>query len=135
VLALVAIVLLLTLAGAAVLLTSTETAIAAGFRDGVDAFYTADGAVERAIVDLTPVADWTALAATLPAAAEAPWRVLTTESAGRFVVDLWIRTEASAGMVTVQGRASGARGVQRTIQATVGRAGEGVRLLAWRERR
>ena len=57
VLALMGMVLLTTLGGAVVVLTSTETTIAARFRDGLEAFYAAEGGIARALVDLR-TADW-----------------------------------------------------------------------------
>ena len=59
VLTLMSIVLLLTLGGALIVVTSTETTIAARFRDGVEAFYAADAGIARAVVDLR-TADWDA---------------------------------------------------------------------------
>jgi len=51
--------LLMTALGAAlVLATSSETIIAASFRDGLEGSYAADAALERAIGDLQAVADW-----------------------------------------------------------------------------
>jgi hypothetical protein len=59
VLTLMSIVLLLTLGGALIVVTSTETTIAARFRDGLEAFYAADAGIARAVVDLR-TADWDA---------------------------------------------------------------------------
>ena len=59
VLTLMSIVLLLTLGSALAIVTATETAIAARFRDGLEAFYAADAGVARALVDLR-TADWSA---------------------------------------------------------------------------
>ena len=51
--------LLMTALGAAlVLATSSETIIAASFRDGLEGSYAADAALERAIDDLQAAADW-----------------------------------------------------------------------------
>jgi hypothetical protein len=48
--------------GLALLTTSaTETLIAASYRDGVEAFYAADAAFERALTDIANTADWTAM--------------------------------------------------------------------------
>jgi len=46
------------LGGALVLVTITETTIAANFRSGVEAFYAADGAVARVMPELSMAADW-----------------------------------------------------------------------------
>jgi hypothetical protein len=57
VLTLMSMVLLLTLGGALVALTATETMIAARFRDGLEAFYAADAGIEWAMAELR-AADW-----------------------------------------------------------------------------
>jgi hypothetical protein len=62
VMALMSIALLLTLSGAIVVLTATETTIAARFRDGLEAFHTAEAGIARALVDLR-AADWEAVRA------------------------------------------------------------------------
>ncbi len=62
VLALMGMVLLLTLGGALVVLTATETRISASFRDGLAAFYAAEAGIARAVVDLR-AADWDAVRA------------------------------------------------------------------------
>jgi len=51
--------LMLTLGGALILLSSSETAIAANFRAAHEATYAADAAIERALADLRNQADWT----------------------------------------------------------------------------
>jgi hypothetical protein len=51
--------LMLTLGGALILLSSSETAIAANFRMGHEATYAADAAIERALADLRNQLDWT----------------------------------------------------------------------------
>ena len=60
--ALMGVVLLSTLGGALAVLIATETTIAARFRDGLEAFYAAEGAIARALVDLR-AADWNAVRA------------------------------------------------------------------------
>ena len=62
VLALMGMVLLMTLGGALVVLTATETRISASFRDGLEAFYAAEAGIARAVVDLR-TADWDAVRA------------------------------------------------------------------------
>jgi hypothetical protein len=64
VLAVMAMTLLLTLGGALVILITTESTIAARFRDGLEAFYAAEAGIARAIVDLR-TADWDAARAGL----------------------------------------------------------------------
>lgn len=50
--------LLTALAGALVLGTTTETAIVASYRDGVETFYAAEGVVDFARAELTQAEDW-----------------------------------------------------------------------------
>lgn len=58
VIAMMAITLLTALGTVFVLGTMTETAIAANYRDGTEAFYAADAAVEFVVQDLAAVSDW-----------------------------------------------------------------------------
>jgi len=59
--------LMLTLGGALILLSSSETAIAANFRAAHEATYAADAAIEGALADLSHQADWTpVLAGSVP---------------------------------------------------------------------
>jgi hypothetical protein len=51
--------LMLTLGGALILLTSSETVIAANFRTAHEALYAADAGFDRALVDLRNISDWT----------------------------------------------------------------------------
>ena len=55
-----AITLMLALGGALVLLSTSETAIAANYRTAHEATYAADAAIERALADLRAVPDFTA---------------------------------------------------------------------------
>ena len=55
-------VLLTTLGGALVVLTATETRIAASYRDGLEVFYAAEAGIASALVDLR-TADWGAVLA------------------------------------------------------------------------
>ena len=59
VIALMATTLMLSLGGALILLSSSETAIGANFRAAHEATYAADAVMERAIADLGRVTDWT----------------------------------------------------------------------------
>jgi hypothetical protein len=59
VIAIMAMTLMLTLGGALVLLSSSETAIAANFRAAHEATYAADLAIERSLADLRGETDWT----------------------------------------------------------------------------
>lgn len=61
------IVLMLAAVGAAAALTArSETLIAANFRQGQEALYAAEGGLARAVQDLSPLADWTAVLAGAP---------------------------------------------------------------------
>jgi len=59
IIAVMATTLMLTLGGALILLSSSETAIAANFRAAHEATYAADAAIERALADLRNQANWT----------------------------------------------------------------------------
>ena len=59
--ALMAMLLMSALGAALILTTSSETIIAGNFRDGGEALYAADAALERSIDDLLTVADWNEL--------------------------------------------------------------------------
>lgn len=61
VVALMTIVLMMALGAALVLITSSETMIAANFQVGHEAFYAADAAFERALADLPALPDWTSV--------------------------------------------------------------------------
>lgn len=63
VLALQTVVVVMALGAALALITSSEIAIASNFRAGSEAFYAADGAFERALVDLRATADWDSVVA------------------------------------------------------------------------
>ena len=56
-----ALTLLTALAGALILGTTAETAIAASYRDGVETFYAAESAVEFAVDELREADDWGAV--------------------------------------------------------------------------
>ena len=58
IIALMATMLLTALGIAVVMVTSTETQIAANFRDGQEALYAADGGIERVVQDLLMVPRW-----------------------------------------------------------------------------
>ncbi|MEO8259356.1 MAG: hypothetical protein ABI868_18560 [Acidobacteriota bacterium] len=59
--ALMAMLLVSALGAALILLTSSETAIAANFRHSLAALYAADAAAEEALAEVAVVADWDAL--------------------------------------------------------------------------
>ena len=54
--------LMMALATALMLTTMTETRIASSYGAGIEAFYAADAAIERAIDDLRTIPDWSILA-------------------------------------------------------------------------
>jgi hypothetical protein len=58
IIALIAMMLMMALGIALVLTTSTETRISANFREGTEALYAADAAVERVMDDILTVPDW-----------------------------------------------------------------------------
>ena len=60
--ALMAMLLMTALATALILTTITETRIASSYGAGIEAFYGADAAIERAIDDLRTIPDWSGLA-------------------------------------------------------------------------
>jgi hypothetical protein len=60
-LAMVLVVLLSAVAAVAMLAGQSETLLAANFRQGHEALYVADGALQRAVRDLTDLPDWTAI--------------------------------------------------------------------------
>lgn len=61
VVALMIMVLMMALGAALILITSSETMIAANFRAGDEAFYAADAVFERALADLRALPDWTSV--------------------------------------------------------------------------
>ena len=112
-------VVLLALGGALVLQSSTESAIAARYRDGVQAFYAAEAALERGIARLRETADWSALAAEA-----VDWRELEP--------GLWVR-DAGGGLMSLRAEALGPGGARRTVEVAIARSGPGVRVTVWRE--
>jgi hypothetical protein len=59
--ALMAMMLMMALGMALILTTTTETKISANYREGTEALYAADAALERVMQDLLTVADWNAI--------------------------------------------------------------------------
>jgi hypothetical protein len=135
-----AVVLLLTLGGALVTLTSTETAIAAGVRDGVQTLYVAESGVAAAIGLLEAVPDWETLVNGGPAPfLSRRFDELVNDAAvdPRLSVVVWLTDDPIEDPATlvVRAEASGAHGAQRTVETTVRRSADGVRVLDWRELR
>jgi hypothetical protein len=117
-LALAAMTLLMTLGGALVTLSVTETAIAARHRDGLAALYAAEGALAATMAALRAEADWAVVAPR-----GEPWRAFA---------DGWVRDEGD-GRVAVRAQAARGPGTRRIVEVTVSRAEEGIRVLSWRE--
>jgi hypothetical protein len=158
VLALLAMVLLMTLGGTLVVLTATETRIAASFRDGLQAFYAAEAGLARAVVDLRS-ADWDAVragtskssvtdeAVDLGAAerdleAKRRWRpyaygafadLVPGADLGRVSVVVWVAAEPGADDTLIVRSHAYGPGVHRVVEATLGRTLAGPRVLDWRE--
>jgi hypothetical protein len=101
------------LAAALTLLSSTETAIAARYRDGVALFYDAEASLARGILTLRREPDWT----NVPAPLDGSWQA----------------ADAGGGMVRITAQARGSAGARRAVEAIVARAGGGVRVVRWRE--
>jgi hypothetical protein len=135
VLALLAIVLLLALGGALIVLTMTETKIAATFRDGVAALYAAEAALDRALVDINAAGDWSAFDPARRIYPPTPLRDLVPgiDDGGVFV-DVWVSPGPGPGTQAVQAHARREQ-VTRTLEAIVARGDGGLRLLSWRELR
>ncbi len=137
--ALAALSILLALGGALLVTTTTETAIAARYRNGVQAFYAAEAAVERVMSDLRTAPDWESVAAATGGRpyVQGPLTELlasasTAPSLARIAVTVWVAW-AGPGMLTIRGEARGPLGVRRRIEATVSREGHDVRVADWRE--
>jgi hypothetical protein len=67
IIALMAVLLMSALGMALMMTTATETKIAGNFRDGHEALYAADAAIERVMQDLLTVPDWNTVLSTDPA--------------------------------------------------------------------
>ena len=134
VLALLAIVLLMTLGGALIVLTITETTIAATFRDGLEALYAAEAALDRALVEVNATVDWSTfdpprqIHAATPLSEVVPGIALEPGMS----VDVWVSRGPGPGTLTLQARARRQQ-LARTLEAVVTRGDGGLRLLSWRE--
>ena len=137
-LALSGMAVLLTLGGALVTLTGTETAIAAGARDGVQTFYAAESGIAAALRRLEAVPDW----ATVVNGGGSPWlqRPFSELVSGavvdpRLSVAVWVTDDPIGDPATLvlRSHAYGAHGAHRVIETTVRRSGQDVRVLDWRE--
>jgi hypothetical protein len=131
--------LLLAIGGALATLVAAETAIASRYRDGIEAFYAAEAAIEIAIARLRATPDWSALLG-----GRSGWQPYARTSLAEIApaagarppVDLDVRVrDAGAGTLGVRAAARGAPGVRRTVEVIVVRAGSDVRVVWWREHR
>jgi hypothetical protein len=134
--ALMSMMLMAALGSALILTTMTEAGVAGHYAAGVEAFYAADGAVNRTLAELPDIADWSSITGTrFDGAAETLLSAAPANSQLRIVVTI-AAAEAGGGLV-VRAQVSGTRDVQKTVEATVVRTAEpgpaNVRLLAWRE--
>ena len=124
------------LGAALVLTTMTEAGISAAYVDGVEAFYAADSAVERALADLRVTPDWNTLTG-IRFDGSADALIVAPQDASQIRVVLSMSPAPVQGAIVVRGRASSPRGLERTVEATVARTDEfgspGFRVLAWHE--
>lgn len=88
-----ALTLLTGLATVLIVGTMTETAVAAGYRQGIEAFYAADAAVEFAVADLAARVDWDAVLTGAEASAFADGPPGGTRRVGGRDIDLTRATE------------------------------------------
>jgi hypothetical protein len=136
-LALSGMAVLLTLGGALVTLTSTETAIAAGVREGVQTFYAAESGVAAAIRMLEAVPDWATVVNGATPLLARPFGELVAgaEVDTRLSVVVWVTDDPIEDPATlvVRSHAYGPRGAHRVIETTVRRSGQDVGVLDWRE--
>jgi hypothetical protein len=130
--------LLMALGGALLTLTSTEAAIAARFRDGLQASYAAEAALGRAMLDLRSAPDWVAF---VEAAAGRPYLDGSLDlvvpgaaldvSLARMSVSVSLEGSPE-GTVTIRAVVNGPLAIRRIVEGTVAHDGEGIRLALWR---
>jgi hypothetical protein len=146
--ALMAMMLLLPLGAALTLITTTETRIAANYRDGLDTLYAADAGVELAVSELRRVPNWadvlngmvtSALTATIePAGAPPrdengrPWRLYASgrladmlgdaSSNSQVYVAVWVAGDPLKNdVLTVRASAHGPGATRRNVEVTIAR--------------
>jgi hypothetical protein len=128
------------------LVTVTETAVAANYRDASEALYAADAAVEFTLQEIARVDDWSDLVGgpEPTVLVDVPFQELVPGVAGtsRVHVTVWLADRspepeddaASPRVISVVGQALGGRGSRRLVEALVEKAdSSAVRVLAWRE--
>ena len=129
VIAVMSMMLMTALGSALILTTMTEAGVASNYASGVEAFYAADGELERTLSDLPAIADWNSLIGLRADRAVTP----------HVHVVLTVVAAAIEGAIVVKAQAYGPHDVQKTVEGTVTRTDEvgrpRVRLLAWRELR
>ena len=146
--ALMAMMLLLPLGAALTLITTTETRIAANYRDGLDTLYAADAGVELAVSELRRVPNWTdvlngsvtsALTTTIePAGAPPrdenghPWRLYASGRLADMLGDASVNSQVRVAVwvagdplkndvLTVRASAQGPGATRRTVEVTITR--------------
>ena len=127
------------------LVTVTETAVAANYRDASEALYAADAAVEFALQQIARVEDWSDLIGESgpTVLVDSPFQDLVpVVGPSKVHVVVWLADrspeprdeEAALRVLSVTGQALGARGSRRVVEVLVEKAdSSAVRLLAWRE--
>jgi hypothetical protein len=128
------------------LVTLTETAISANYRDAVETLYAAEGVVEFALQEIAQVEHWPDLTGGSGQATmvDGPFKDLVHEIAGLSRVHVADRLAdrspgpkddgASPRVLSVVGEARGPRGSRRTVEVLVEKGDSStVRMLAWRE--
>ena len=159
--ALMAMMLMLVLGTALMMVTITETRIAAKYRDGIEALYAADAGIELAVSALRPVPDWSDVLSGVTASTVAdgqpdggPWRLyargaladmLPGASVNPLVsVVVWVGPDPSGakGALVLRAEAYGPQGTRRAVEVTIRRiaaldpaaGGAAIQRLSWRER-
>ena len=145
--------LLTALGGGVVAIAVTERRIAAAYRDGVQAFYAAEGFLDLLVAELRDEAHVEAVfgrramsrfvdpSAPVPADVEGGWRLYANGRMPSVAVNpsidlvAWIADDADVGGSTVGLRveAHGGSGARRRIDAAVAGIPDDPRLLSWKE--
>jgi len=128
---LLAMTLMTVLASTLILVTITEAAVAATYRDGIVTRYVAEGAAERAIAAARATPDWRMLAAR-----SVQWTFAET-SGSALVTATAASLDGGVETLELTARATGPDGIVRTVIVLVSRdnmADSGqIRVLSWRE--
>jgi hypothetical protein len=137
--AMMAMTLMAALGSALILTTMTEAKTAANYAAGIEAFYVADAGIEWMLSTLPDVADWETLVG-VRFDGPASGLIASATAAPQLRLLVTVVPGPTPGSVVVRAQASGARDVQRTLEATVTRTAAepgpaNVRLMAWRDLR